>query len=147
MPQAMPGSNAHWMPGAKHATYVRNERNVRHQDSGENSSVSYPPKPVDNRKTIPSSHAFATFIDDTLRSYAKSAQYRSALHAEQPGALPGEHGICPPQHKHAVTSTCYQRHKCRCEACRAGWSRVQKQGRTRRAVAGWARADGTRRTA
>lgn len=52
MPEAMPPSNAQPMPGANHATYVRNERNVRVQDSPENSSVPDPRKPVDNRVPV-----------------------------------------------------------------------------------------------
>ena len=26
--------------------------------------------------------------------------------------------ICPPDHRHGVTSTCYNSHRCRCEPCR-----------------------------
>jgi len=33
-----------------------------------------------------------------------------------------ERFICPPDHKHAATGTCYVFHKCRCDACRAGRS-------------------------
>lgn len=28
--------------------------------------------------------------------------------------------VCPPEHKHGVTGTCYVSHKCRCDECRAG---------------------------
>ncbi len=82
--------------------------------------------------------AFAEHIDSVLRSYAESGSFRAALHAELPGAPTGLQGICPPDHMHAATGHCYGNHKCRCEACRAGSSRRQKQARTRRAVAAWA---------
>jgi hypothetical protein len=79
----------------------------------------------------------ADHIDNTLRAYAESATYRAALHAEQPGALPGTHGICPPEHPHSDTTTCYSNHGCRCDPCRAASSKRQKQARFRRARAAW----------
>lgn len=85
--------------------------------------------------------AFAEFIDNTIRSYLVSGEFRSALHAEAPGAPPSHLGICPPGHPHGATSTCYGHHKCRCKECRSASARRQKQARTRKAVAAWRRAE------
>lgn len=38
--------------------------------------------------------------------------------------------ICPPEHKHHRTSTCYQEHRCRCGPCRE-----QRNARSRRRYA------------
>lgn len=35
--------------------------------------------------------------------------------------------ICPPEHKHGQTGTCYQQHRCRCEACRARRAKDERQ--------------------
>jgi len=78
----------------------------------------------------------ADHIDNTLRSYAKSASFRGALHSETPGART-HIGICPPEHPHGATGHCYSGHKCRCGGCREGSSKRQKQGRMRRARAAW----------
>lgn len=78
--------------------------------------------------------AFAEHIDRATRSYATSAGYRAALHAEAPHAPIGVHGICPPEHPHGVTRTCYSNHKCRCPECREASARYQKQGRALRKV-------------
>ena len=82
---------------------------------------------------------FATFIDDTLREYATSLSFRAALHAEAPGAPAGVVGICPPEHRHASTGTCYSTHGCRCPSCRLAASKRQKRDRMRRAAAEWNR--------
>lgn len=82
---------------------------------------------------------FADFIDDTLRSYAASGQFRSALHSEAPGAPQTLQGICPPNHSHGHTGTCYGNHGCRCDGCRAASSKRQKRNRMRRAVDDWKR--------
>ena len=46
--------------------------------------------------------------------------------------------ICPPEHRHGETSTCYNGHKCRCDDCRASksiarnhydWETRRRQGR------------------
>lgn len=84
---------------------------------------------------------FAEFIDSTLRTYAESGVFRSALHSEAPGAPQTLVTICPAHHKHGDTGTCYANHGCRCDGCRAGSSRRQKQARMRRAVADWRRKD------
>lgn len=83
----------------------------------------------------------AVFIDDTLREYGRSAEFRAALHSEGPGAVGGVATICPPDHRHAETPTCYQ-HGCRCAGCRAAESRRQKRYRLRRARAEWSRGLG-----
>ena len=42
--------------------------------------------------------------------------------------------ICPPDHKHGETHTCYNAHKCRCVGCRAAKSTLRRpyEGETRR---------------
>jgi len=84
-----------------------------------------------------SDNRFAVFIDDTLRSYQVSGSFRSALHAEAPGAR-GAVTICPPEHRHGVTATCYGSHGCRCEGCRAASSVRQRRAYLARSVARWA---------
>lgn len=79
---------------------------------------------------------FAEFIDNALREYVTSLEYRAALHSEEPGQTRTV-GICPPDHRHSETGTCYAHHGCRCRGCRDGMSRRQKQARVRRAVAQW----------
>lgn len=107
------------------------------QDSEENSSVSYPRTPVDNPKSVRSEMQLAEFIDSTLTQYAKSGEFRAALHAEAPGAPPTVPTICPPSHRHAETDTCYGYHKCRCGPCRERSASRQKQQRMARARAAW----------
>lgn len=80
---------------------------------------------------------FAEFIDDRLRAYSLSAEYRGALHAEAPGHVGPVKGICPSWHPHGRTSTCYGTHGCRCDGCRAASARNQKRLRTARAVKQW----------
>jgi hypothetical protein len=44
----------------------------------------------------------------------------------------GAHMICPPEHKHGATSTCYTVHKCRCDECtssRTGYQKMWKEAR------------------
>jgi len=79
------------------------------------------------------------FIDFCLDRYMRSASFRSALHREAPGQAgrPQRGGICPPWHRHAATTFCYQGHGCRCEACRAAMSKHQKTARIRRAQREW----------
>jgi hypothetical protein len=140
MPEAMPHA---MLNGCLEQSTQRNatdERNVRHQDSPKSSSVPDAGKPVE------SGFAFAEFIDNTLRSYAKSGSFRAALHAETPGSAGTHLGICPPDHKHAETGTCYQHHGCRCDPCREFSSRSQKRARMRRARAAWNQING-RKTA
>lgn len=43
--------------------------------------------------------------------------------------------FCPPDHKHGVTGTCYQKHKCRCYDCRGNRARQERE-RTHRARTG-----------
>jgi DNA-binding CsgD family transcriptional regulator len=43
---------------------------------------------------------------------------------------------CPDDHKHAVTTTCYNQHKCRCTKCRAG---VNAKARTRKKAQAYGR--------
>lgn len=40
--------------------------------------------------------------------------------------------ICPPEHKHGVTTTCYRHHRCRCEGCRAAWNAYHRAWAERR---------------
>jgi len=56
---------------------------------------------------------------------------------------------CPPDHKHGMTHTCYNAHKCRCKDCRVSkrrrrrhyeWETRRRQGRDV-----WIPATGTRR--
>ena len=44
--------------------------------------------------------------------------------------------VCPPDHKHAATGSCYTGHKCRCEPCRDRASRRARFDRIRRAKLG-----------
>ena len=83
---------------------------------------------------------FAEFIDTCLGEYMRSAEYRAALHSEEPGQTRVT-GVCPPDHRHSETGTCYAHHGCRCRGCRDGMSRRQKQARVRRAVAQWRQED------
>lgn len=46
--------------------------------------------------------------------------------------------ICPPEHKHDETGTCYVIHKCRCDPCRAGRARRE---RTRKRLKAYGRYD------
>ena len=55
---------------------------------------------------------------------------------------------CPPDHKHGATLNCYNRHRCRCESCRAARRVRTEYERNTRAVTGhnvWVPATGTMR--
>lgn len=41
--------------------------------------------------------------------------------------------VCPPDHKHQATTTCYTKHKCRCEGCHTAWR--ARDTRIRKAIA------------
>lgn len=56
--------------------------------------------------------------------------------------------ICPPDHKHAETTTCYDRHRCRCAPCtdnyRAYQRRISRLGTDGKRVAGYVDAEPAR---
>lgn len=58
-------------------------------------------------------------------------------------------GVCPPDHKHGATHTCYNAHGCRCTDCREAKSRVRNpydwEDRRRRGRDVWVPAVGTMR--
>ena len=39
--------------------------------------------------------------------------------------------VCPPDHKHGATITCYSTHSCRCITCKQAWTayRARREGR------------------
>lgn len=45
--------------------------------------------------------------------------------------------ICPPGHKHGASTVCYIRHKCRCDACRAGNRDRERRRRKLKAYGRW----------
>lgn len=48
--------------------------------------------------------------------------------------------VCPEDHKHALTATCYTSHKCRCPRCRAGQAATKRTERRLQAYGRWDRA-------
>lgn len=40
--------------------------------------------------------------------------------------------ICPPDHKHAATMTCYSKHGCRCDDCRTHNANARRAEKARR---------------
>jgi hypothetical protein len=88
---------------------------------------------------VSSDMAFSQFIDSCLYEYGRSAGYRHALHKEAP--RPRKFDLCPPEHLHGATTTCYANHKCRCERCKSAWKKYQRQARMKKALAEIARAE------
>lgn len=55
--------------------------------------------------------ALAEFVDSCLQRFPSE---RSAFLSESTAAH-----MCPSDHKHGETATCYVHHHCRCQPCRA----------------------------
>lgn len=64
-----------------------------------------------------------------------TAADRSAILAIEANGRESATHICPPEHKHGATGTCYVAHKCRCNECREGRRRYEAD-RTRRHLYG-----------
>ena len=53
--------------------------------------------------------------------------------------------ICPPDHKHGGSTTCYQAHHCRCEPCRANMAAMNRARHARNREGMWGRVQGPQR--
>lgn len=81
--------------------------------------------------------AFAEFLDDRTRRYQDDPRYKAALDEEHPYTGIQRQKMCPPDHKHGDTTTCYMHHGCRCVTCRSNAAAVMKRSRMKRARAEW----------